>query len=107
MTQSLSLQAALSAALVSGLIIYATRAFPFLLFSRKEPPALLDFIARYIPPLVMAVLLTDCLKTADLWGPLHGLPHFAGIAFTVLTYIWKNNAMISIFGGTVIYMFLK
>lgn len=106
MNTALPLSAALIAALVSGAIICATRAFPFLLFSRREPPAALDFIARCIPPLVMAVLLTDCLKTADIWGPLHGLPHAAGLLFTIVSYLLKSNAMISIFGGTVIYMLL-
>ncbi|MDE5799191.1 MAG: AzlD domain-containing protein, partial [Treponemataceae bacterium] len=32
---------------------------------------------------------------------------FVGIAVTVVLHLWRNNAMISIFGGTIVYMLLR
>ena len=34
--------------LLISLIIFAERAFPFLLFSKHEPPAIINFIEKYI-----------------------------------------------------------
>ena len=49
----LTVCAALIATLISALVIFATRLFPFALFSNKEPPALLKFIEKYIPPMII------------------------------------------------------
>ena len=60
--EQIGITAAIIASFLSGIIIYAERAFPFLLFSKKEPPAFLSVIEKYIPPMVMASLLFYCLK---------------------------------------------
>ena len=93
------------------LVTFLERAFPFILFSRKNPPKVINFIEKYIPPMVMAALLFYCLKDIsfikesgiDLKG---FLPYMIGIISTIILHIWKRNSLISIFGGTVIYMIL-
>ena len=107
----LSLQEALIATLFIMLVTILERAFPFILFSRKNPPKIINFIEKYIPPMVMAALLFYCIKdisfvsngTTDLKG---FLPYTIGIGATVALHIWKRNSLISIFGGTGIYMIL-
>lgn len=107
----LSLQEALIATLFIMLVTILERAFPFILFSRKNPPKIINFIEKYIPPMVMAALLFYCIKdisfvsngTIDLKG---FLPYTIGIGATVALHIWKRNSLISIFGGTGIYMIL-
>ncbi len=89
-----------------GLIILATRTFPFALFSRKDPPAALKFVERYIPPMVMAVLVVYCLKDVAWAVSPHGLREVAALAAVVVLHLLKRNALISIFGGTALYMFL-
>ena len=103
----LTLSQALIATLVSALIIFFTRAFPFLLFSNREPPKILRFIEKYIPPMIMAILLVYCFKDVNCSDKPFGLPHIIGLTVTVITYLWKNNSMVSIFGGTIIFMILK
>ena len=103
---SLPLHAALLATLVAALVIFATRLFPFALFSKREPPPLLRFVEKYIPPMIRAILLVYCLKDVDFLHRPFGLPQLVALAFTVTTYLWKGNAMVSIFGGTIIYMIL-
>ena len=34
------------------------------------------------------------------------LPQISAITFTIVTYLWKKNTLVSIFGGTIIYMIL-
>lgn len=107
----LSLQEALIATLFIMLVTILERAFPFILFSRKNPPKIIRFIEKYIPPMVMAALLFYCIKdisfvfngNVDLKG---FLPYAIGIGATIALHIWKRNSLISIFGGTGIYMIL-
>ncbi len=102
----LSLNAALVATVVFTLIILATRAFPFALFSRREPPRVIRFIERFIPPAVMGILIVYCLKDLDWARYPGGFRELAGIAAVIALHLWKKNAMLSIFGGTALYMFL-
>ncbi|AEE16042.1 branched-chain amino acid transporter permease [Treponema brennaborense] len=103
----LTVSAALAATAVSALVIFGTRLFPFALFSRREPPALLKFIEKYIPPMIMAILLVYCFNGVPFTEAPYGLPHLAALAVTVGTYLWKSNSMLSIFGGTVVFMLLN
>lgn len=104
---SLPLNAALLATLVAALVIFATRLFPFALFSRREPPPILRFVEKYIPPMIMAILLVYCLKDVDFLHRPFGLPQLVALAVTSITHIWKANAMVSIFGGTIVFMILR
>lgn len=111
----LNLQQVLIAVFSIALVILLERAFPFILFSKKNPPLVIRFIEKYIPPMVMAALVFYCLKdinfvkiigntaTIDLKG---FVPYIVAVGSTIALHIWKRNALISIFGGTVIYMIL-
>lgn len=91
---------------ISGMIIFLERAFPFLLFSKKEPPALIRFIEKFIPPMVITALLVYCLKDLSFTGTWDFIPSLCGLAATVALHIWKRNSLVSIFSGTIIYMIL-
>ena len=102
-----TLLSALVAVPLMGLVILGTRAFPFLLFSRRDPPAFIRFVERFIPPMVMAVLVVYCLKDIrwSVWPS--GIRELAAIALVVILHLWKKNAMLSIFGGTAFFMILQ
>ncbi|MDR1748046.1 MAG: AzlD domain-containing protein [Spirochaetaceae bacterium] len=89
-----------------ALIIFATRAFPFVLFSRHKPPGILLFIEKYIPPMIMAVLVVYCLKSVSFTSAPYGVPELAALLFVTAVHLWRKNAMLSIFGGTILYMVL-
>ena len=101
-----SLTDALVAVFCMGLVILATRAFPFLLFSRRDPPSVIRFVEKYIPPMVMAVLVVYCLKDITWTAWPSGLREIGALALVVALHVWKKNAMLSIFGGTALYMLL-
>lgn len=101
-----SLSHALTATVLMALVTLTTRAFPFLLFSRRDPPAVIRFVEKFIPPMVMAVLIVYCLKDIS-WTVLpSGLREIAALIVVGTLHIWKKNAMLSIFGGTAFYMIL-
>jgi len=97
---------ALIAVALMGLVILATRAFPFILFSRRDPPALIRFVERFIPPMVMAVLVVYCLKDISWAARPSGIRELISLVAVVGLHVWKKNAMLSIFGGTALYMIL-
>lgn len=101
-----SLSQALIATVLMALVTLATRAFPFLLFSRRDPPAILKFVEKFIPPMVMAVLVIYSLKDIS-WTVLpSGLREIGALILVTILHLWKKNAMLSIFGGTALYMIL-
>lgn len=103
---ALSTREAVAATLVCALIIFLTRAFPFILFSRAKPPKIISFIERFIPPMVMAILAVYCFKDLDISRSPWGIPSLASLAAVVALHLWKRNSMLSIFGGTALYMLL-
>ena len=86
---------------------FLPRALPFLLFGRGgEPPKVVLYLGRFLPPAVIAMLIVYCYRGTgftELSGWLPGL--IAGLAVVVL-HVWKKNDMLSIVGGTVLYMVL-
>ncbi len=98
---------ALIAIPIMTLIVFGTRLFSFAIFSKREPPPILQFVGKHLPPMVMAVLILYCLKDISFTQFPFGIPAIIAIAFTTLAHLWKGNAMISIFGGTIVYMVLQ
>lgn len=106
----LSMIDALTATLLTAVLMFLLRAFPFILFGKRNPPKILSFVEKFIPAMVIGVLILYCLNdprystfTSAPWG----IPAAAGIVATVVLHLWKSNSMISIFGGTILYMVLN
>jgi len=106
MTQ-LTLVQALLGTLVGAVVIFATRLFPFALFSRRNPPSVIKFIEKYIPSMIMAILVVYCLKDIQFTASPYGFPYYIAIAVTVILHLLFKNPMISIFGGTILFMALN
>lgn len=83
-----------------------TRFLPFLLFRGKQTPRYVKYLSTVLPPAVFGMLVVYCLKDVDVMGGNHGLPEGIGIVVTVLLHLWKRQMMLSIFGGTAVYMLL-
>lgn len=103
----LSLNQAILATFVGTIVIFGTRAFPFILFSKKQPPAIIRFIEKHIPPMIMAMLLVYCFKDVKFSQNPFGLPHLIALVATIVLHVLKNNTMLSIFGGTILFMILQ
>ena len=100
------LYAAAAIAIMAG-VTFLTRALPFLLFDRGErPPKLVLYLGKVLPPAVIAMLIVYCLRTVSFAGLGSWLSQLISVAAVVLLHLWKHNNLISIFGGTLLYMFL-
>ena len=84
-----------------------TRWLPFWMFpENKEPPAVVTYLGRVLPAAVMGLLVVYCLKDVAWLTVPHGLPEAIAIAVILLLHRWKSNVLVSIAGGTAVYMLL-
>ncbi len=83
-----------------------TRFLPFLIFPEgKTPPAAVTYLGTVLPYAVIGLLVVYCLKDA-VFTAWHGLPELIAILFIVALHTWKKNTLLSIAGGTILYMIL-
>lgn len=84
-----------------------TRALPFLLFpDRREIPKYIKYLADVLPYTMIGILVIYCLKDVSLLGSPHGIPELISIAAIIILHLWRNNTLLSIGGGTLLYMLL-
>ena len=80
---------------------------PFWLFPEgKEAPAVVTYLGRVLPCATMGLLVVYCLKGVSWFSAPHGAPELLAIAAVAALHQWKRNVLLSIAGGTVLYMIL-
>ena len=116
---------AIASIAVMAVVTFLTRFLPFLLFDRgEEPPKLVLYLGRVLPPAVIAMLIIYCLRNPALtvspeltetlsgwWAAIVSFfvgwaPQLISGAVTVVLHVWKKNNLLSIFSGTILYMIL-
>jgi len=103
----LTLQQAFIASILSALIVYSTRLLPFVIFGHRKPPLIIGFIEQYIPSLIIAVLIVYCFKDVNFTSFSISAPYFIACGFVVLMHLLFRNSLLSIGGGTVLFMILS
>ena len=80
---------------------------PFLLFpAGRSTPKYIQYLGRVLPPAVFGLLVIYCLRNVSLLKGSHGIPELISIAAVIVLHIWKRQMLLSIAGGTVLYMVL-
>ncbi len=98
-------QVIMIAAIVAGTML--TRFLPFLLFPAGKPtPEYIQYLGKVLPASVFGLLVIYCLKDVEIMRGSHGIPEFLSIAAVVLLHRWKRQMLLSIAGGTILYMLL-
>ena len=93
------------AAMAAGTM--ATRFLPFLLFPQgKKMPRYVEYLGQVLPYATMGLLVVYCLKGVSPSAWPFGLPELISCAAVSLLHIWKRNSLLSIGGGTLLYMLL-
>ena len=84
-----------------------TRFLPFLLFPAGKPtPRFIRYLGHALPPAVFSMLVVYCLENVQLTGGSHGLPELIAIAVVAALHLWRKQTLLSIAGGTIVYMLL-
>lgn len=93
--------------LVIAIVTFFTRAIPFIVFSNyNETPKYIVYLGKVLPPAVIGMLIVYCVKNVRITENPYGIPEIVSIAVVALLHMWKRNNLISILGGTILYMFL-
>lgn len=99
--------ATVAGALIGGMITFDTTGLDFLLFpDSKEPPKTVLYLGKVLPPAMMGLLVVYCLRNVSIIKSPHGIPELIAIAVIVVLHKWKENVLLSIGAGTVVYMLL-
>lgn len=107
MNEKLTITQAIITIFASFLIILFTRIIPFVVFNKRNPPALIKFIEKFIPAMIMAILVIYCFKDVTYTKAPYGLPYFICVVIAAILHLCFKNSMLSILGTTVIYMILS
>ncbi|KAB1440627.1 branched-chain amino acid transporter permease [Candidatus Galacturonibacter soehngenii] len=84
-----------------------TRFLPFLIFSSKKPtPAYVQYLGKALPSAIFGMLVIYCLKDIRIFKGSHGIPELLSIIFVCILHLWKRQMLVSIAGGTILYMLL-
>ncbi len=96
-------------AAVIALCVLATaglRFLPFLVFAgKKETPAFVQYLGRALPSAIFAMLVVYCLRNVDVRVNF-ALPEAIALLSTVGLHLWQRKMLLSIAGGTAVYMLL-
>ena len=97
--------ALLVAVMAAGTLLL--RALPFLVFgSGRKTPAYILYLGKVLPPAIIGMLVIYCLREVQPLAGSHGLPEAIAVLCVIGLQAWKRQSLLSILGGTVIYMIL-
>ena len=82
------------------------RGLPFLIFRKGEIPSLIRYLGKVLPLAIMATLVVYCLRGTTFDMVANFIPQIVAVAATVGIHLLGRNTLLSVFGGTAIYMCL-
>ena len=98
----------MSAAILVAVMAAVTvllRFLPFLVF-RRHTPKYIIYLGKVLPSAIIGMLVVYCLRDVSVTETPFGIPELIAAACVVGLHVWKRSAIISILGGTAVYMIL-
>ena len=90
--------------LVCAVCTYLERLLPFLVFTKGKTPKVIQYLGKVLPTAIMATLVVYCLKETAFTSLGGFLPQAVGVAVTAALHLWKRSTLLSVLGGTAVYM---
>ena len=88
-------------------VTMATRFLPFLLLGdKRQTPPFVAYLGKVLPYAIMGMLVVYCLKGVSVIRISSVVPAALGVGITAGLHLWKHNTLLSIVGGTAVYMIL-
>ena len=98
---------ALFIVLICAGVTLLLRALPFMFFGGKGGvPKWIASLGSVLPPAIMAALVVYCLKGVPYGTLADGIKQLAAAAVVVALHVWRRSTLLSIAGGTAVYMLL-
>lgn len=89
--------------LVVAIVTLMTRALPFLVFSNNRN-VIVEYLGKVLPYSIMAMLVVYCLKDVQFLSGNYGISEMLAVLTVILLHVYKRNTLLSIIGGTFVYM---
>lgn len=90
---------------VMSLVTMLLRFLPFMIFGKnRKTPNYVMYLGKVLPPAIMGMLVIYCLKSVSFASVAGFVPALIAVAAVVLLHVWKRQTLLSILGGTVLYM---
>ena len=83
-----------------------TRFLPFFLPARWIEHRLVQIVQTSLPAVILLLLVIYSLKDTPVTQPPYGIPEAIALAVVLGLHFWKRNPLLSIAGGTALYMLL-
>lgn len=105
MTMTLTQQIITVGMVILGTV--ATRFIPFLVFpSNKPTPKYIQYLGKVLPSAAIGLLVIYCFKNVSIFSGTRAIPELISVAAVIFLHVWKRQMLVSIAGGTVLYMLL-
>lgn len=86
-------------------VTFGLRLAPFVLFSTKgKTPELIQYLGKVMPPAMIAMLIVYSVRHINLLHFPSGIAELIALSAVVLLHLWRRQYILSIIGGTVVYM---
>lgn len=93
--------------LIMAGVTFFIRGLPFLLFpGNKKTPTYIMYLGKVLPFAIIGMLVVYCFKNVSVITAPFGIPELIALVVIVILHVWKRNTLVSIGGGTLLYMFL-
>lgn len=93
--------------LVAALATMITRFLPFIIFKGNgSTNSYITYLGKVLPYSAIGLLVVYCLRNVNFTTTPNGLPEAIAIIAIIILHYWKENTLLSIGVGTVLYMLL-
>lgn len=93
--------------LVAALATMITRFLPFIIFKGNGGAnSYINYLGKVLPYSAIGLLLVYCLRNVSFTTYPYGLPEAIALLSLGIVHYWKENTLLSIGVGTIIYMLL-
>ena len=91
---------------VMSLVTIFLRFLPFVIFGNRKTPDSIVYLGKVLPYAIMGMLVIFCLKNVSFITSPYGIPEILACLVVIGLHVYKRNTLLSIVGGTAVYMFL-
>lgn len=103
--QTITQQIITIAVVVLGTML--TRFLPFIVFPGDKPaPRFIQYLGKVLPAAALGLLAVYCFKNVSITTAPYGIPELIASVVVIALHLWKRQMLLSIAGGTVVYMLL-
>ncbi len=90
-----------------SIVTIILRFLPFWIWGRGgQTPRYITFLGKVLPQAIIGMLVIYCLRNVSFLVKPFGIPELLAVCAVVLIQAWRRNSLLSILGGTVLYMVL-